>query len=68
MVVRVLQGYFRDRKTRNETAFQQIMDARERLRELSDENLRAVFNFMDVSGDGGISVAEFTGAFRKANM
>ena len=53
---------------RNEDTFKALMEARARFRELNDVNLRMVFDYMDVSGDGSISVAEFTGAFRKANV
>ncbi len=64
----IIQARFRLRKKWKDDAFVKDLEARATFYQPSDTNLKQVFVFIDSSGDGNISVAEFTSAIRRANM
>ncbi len=66
--MRTLQAAFRSLRAARDVAFARDLKARSSFNKPDEANLRAVFAFIDASGDGNISVAEFTGAIRRAGM
>ena len=63
-----LQALFRARRRARDLVFVKDLTVRAAFNQPSQQNLLSVFTFVDVSGDGTISVAEFTAAIRRASM
>jgi hypothetical protein len=63
-----LQALFRARRRAHDLVFVKDLTVRAAFNQPSQQNLLSVFTFVDVSGDGTISVAEFTAAIRRASM
>jgi hypothetical protein len=67
-LVKRLQGVFRERKESKDSAFAEVVAARAAFKMPTEKNVNTVFDYIDTSGDGSISVAELTAAFRRANV
>jgi hypothetical protein len=67
-IVSVIQRKFRERKLHHDIEFEASVALRATFKQPTAKNLSMVFRYMDASGDGTISVTEFTSAFRRANM
>ena len=63
-----MQARFRVHKKEKDEMFVKDLEARSTFYQPSLANITQIFKFIDVTGDGSISVAEFTSAIRRAGM